>query len=304
MAAVQVWYCLGALGLGVASITLTLLIAREQHRRLALAYAWFLASLWLIVLSFAVTSFVHIARGGSAIATVGFVISATGSLAYVLIAPSFYHALLGIGRKRVVLIIYRVVHVATILLAGCLFIPTLRPAVAATLNLILFAIVLYGIILVGFGYRRIVERSLRRAILVFVALALVFFPFMFLESRPTVDNAVDAAGPFVLAALNGFALPTFFGLLSLLSIPFGLRRLNRPAFWAEGEPTAHFVVEHGLTNRESEILVKLCRGLSNREIGEALFISPKTVENHLSNIFAKTGVAGRMQLLTLLLSNQ
>ncbi len=37
----------------------------------------------------------------------------------------------------------------------------------------------------------------------------------------------------------------------------------------------------------------LASGLSNREIAEQLFLSPKTVARHLSNIFAKTGSATR-----------
>jgi len=52
-----------------------------------------------------------------------------------------------------------------------------------------------------------------------------------------------------------------------------------------------------LTERELEVLVKVCNGLSNNEIGEKLFISPKTVEVHKSNIFKKTGVKNSAQLV-------
>jgi DNA-binding CsgD family transcriptional regulator len=49
----------------------------------------------------------------------------------------------------------------------------------------------------------------------------------------------------------------------------------------------------GLTRRESEILELLGRDLSNPEIGERLFVSPKTVEHHVSAILGKLGVAAR-----------
>jgi len=52
-----------------------------------------------------------------------------------------------------------------------------------------------------------------------------------------------------------------------------------------------------LTERELEVLLKVCNGLSNNEIGEKLFISPKTVEVHKSNIFRKTGVKNSAQLV-------
>ncbi|HVU50404.1 MAG TPA: HD domain-containing phosphohydrolase [Polyangia bacterium] len=49
----------------------------------------------------------------------------------------------------------------------------------------------------------------------------------------------------------------------------------------------------GLTDREVEILVLVARGLSNKEVGRALHISPVTVKNHVAHIYEKTGVATR-----------
>ncbi|NLI93971.1 MAG: response regulator transcription factor [Peptococcaceae bacterium] len=51
----------------------------------------------------------------------------------------------------------------------------------------------------------------------------------------------------------------------------------------------------GLSNREMEILTYVVKGSSNRDIGISLFISEKTVKNHLSNIFRKLEVEDRTQ---------
>lgn len=51
----------------------------------------------------------------------------------------------------------------------------------------------------------------------------------------------------------------------------------------------------GLSKREMEILTAVARGSSNKEIGLSLFISEKTVKNHLSNIFRKLEVEDRTQ---------
>jgi DNA-binding CsgD family transcriptional regulator len=51
----------------------------------------------------------------------------------------------------------------------------------------------------------------------------------------------------------------------------------------------------GLTGREVEVLRLIAAGRSNQAIAEALFISPNTVLRHVSNIFAKTGVANRAE---------
>jgi DNA-binding response OmpR family regulator/DNA-binding CsgD family transcriptional regulator len=48
-----------------------------------------------------------------------------------------------------------------------------------------------------------------------------------------------------------------------------------------------------LTSRESEVLLWLSRGKSNREIGAILTISPRTVNKHLEQIFVKLGVENR-----------
>jgi HD-GYP domain-containing protein (c-di-GMP phosphodiesterase class II) len=49
----------------------------------------------------------------------------------------------------------------------------------------------------------------------------------------------------------------------------------------------------GLTQREVEVLRLLARGLSNKQIGEQLVISPKTVANHVEHIYAKIGASTR-----------
>jgi DNA-binding NarL/FixJ family response regulator len=51
--------------------------------------------------------------------------------------------------------------------------------------------------------------------------------------------------------------------------------------------------EHGLTERELDVLRLLARGLTNKEIGAELSISMRTVDRHVSNIFAKTGATSR-----------
>jgi len=53
---------------------------------------------------------------------------------------------------------------------------------------------------------------------------------------------------------------------------------------------------HGLTPRERQIAGLAAQGLSNREIGWRLGLSPRTVGSHLSHVFHKAGVASRAQL--------
>lgn len=53
--------------------------------------------------------------------------------------------------------------------------------------------------------------------------------------------------------------------------------------------------ENNLTAREIEVLDLIAEGMINKEIAKALFISEKTVKNHVSNIFRKLNVSDRTQ---------
>jgi len=54
-------------------------------------------------------------------------------------------------------------------------------------------------------------------------------------------------------------------------------------------------ITNNLTNREIEVLKLIAEGMINKEIAKTLFISEKTVKNHISNIFKKLDVNDRTQ---------
>jgi pimeloyl-ACP methyl ester carboxylesterase/DNA-binding CsgD family transcriptional regulator len=54
-----------------------------------------------------------------------------------------------------------------------------------------------------------------------------------------------------------------------------------------------------LSNRERKILGEIAKGLSNREIADGLFISEKTVRNHITSVFDKLGVSSRAQAIVM-----
>ena len=67
------------------------------------------------------------------------------------------------------------------------------------------------------------------------------------------------------------------------------------SFFAAGGSRDAAVPFPELTEREREILDLVARGLTNAEIARRLFLSDKTVRNHVSNVFAKLHVAGRAE---------
>lgn len=53
----------------------------------------------------------------------------------------------------------------------------------------------------------------------------------------------------------------------------------------------------GISNREYEVLLEISNGLSNREIGEKLYISESTIKTHVSNLLVKLDAKRRTQAI-------
>jgi DNA-binding NarL/FixJ family response regulator len=83
---------------------------------------------------------------------------------------------------------------------------------------------------------------------------------------------------------------------SLISPPIASKLLTRLRADQREEPeTVPGVAGTGLSEREIEVLRLLAAGKDNAEIAQELFISPKTVKNHISSILAKLQIENRIQ---------
>ena len=69
-----------------------------------------------------------------------------------------------------------------------------------------------------------------------------------------------------------------------------LAAISAPAGKAASDP-------FGLTPRELDVLRLLPHGLSNAEIADSLFVSPRTIQTHLTNLYTKLGVGGRAEAI-------
>ncbi|MGI6778352.1 MAG: response regulator transcription factor [Acetivibrionales bacterium] len=62
--------------------------------------------------------------------------------------------------------------------------------------------------------------------------------------------------------------------------------------------------KNGLTSRETEICGLVAKGMSNREISKALYITEGTVKNHITNILSKLGLSHRTQIAIYIINNR
>lgn len=67
---------------------------------------------------------------------------------------------------------------------------------------------------------------------------------------------------------------------------------------------SHPVEDVELSERELEILLQICKGLSNQEIGDTLFISKRTVDKHRANILSKTNCKNTANLVVYAIKNK
>jgi DNA-binding NarL/FixJ family response regulator len=117
------------------------------------------------------------------------------------------------------------------------------------------------------------------------------------------DEALFAA---ILAGASGYVLKQIAGhdLLDTVRRVAAGQSMIDPVLTARvldrirnGAPGAAELAD--LTEREREILTLIAEGLTNRQIGERLFLAEKTVKNYVSSLLAKLGLESRTQAAVL-----
>ena len=112
------------------------------------------------------------------------------------------------------------------------------------------------------------------------------------EARLAAGDRDNAAGTL----REAHAIAERLGAAPIAADAAALARRARISLTAGSAPEREDELARlGLTGREREILLLVAAGHTNREIAEALFISPKTAGVHVSNILAKLGVTGRVE---------
>ncbi|GHI92718.1 response regulator [Streptomyces olivaceus] len=117
------------------------------------------------------------------------------------------------------------------------------------------------------------------------------------EEEALLDSIMAGAAGYVLKQIQGSdlvsAVRTVAAGQSLLD-PSAATRLMARLRGEQAKEEAPDVLP-GLTDREREILALIGEGLTNRQIGQRLYLAEKTVKNHISRLLAKLGVERRIQ---------
>lgn len=136
------------------------------------------------------------------------------------------------------------------------------------------------------NYKRIESSVIKEMIKAFLILIVIYLPFMIFENVITnIINWYPFETNLRLYQIN-------FILWSIISSTILFKSINRSEVKSNNN--------YSLSQREKEVINCLLKSESVTGISEQLFISPRTVEKHISNIYKKVGVNNRADLLNIL----
>lgn len=281
-----------SLATGCAAFSIAGYFFFKSKKSVTLFYLLFLLSLICISCDFTITHYLTI-LGIQDMKAGQNVISLIGYILCIITIPPFAHYLIGVKYTNQKKIFFSMISGLAIFSTVLLLILQHYLLIRFVLTSIMLGIISYAILFIIFSRHKIGNRHLQRSLRPFFITISIYLPILVLDT-------FWGELPFLPYKM---ALPLFFLAFNDVGIFFIFSYLKQPVYVKNREVTEYFIHSFGITNRECEIIQSLATGKSNNEISEELFISVRTVENHLSKIYSKTGAKNRVQLLTLLQSN-
>ena len=124
-----------------------------------------------------------------------------------------------------------------------------------------------------------------------------------LKTKIIVLTASDEEDQHVQAIQDGAAAIVRKDMATEL-LTDSIRKVHRGEIWLDANTTSALIrgykrpveARPQLSSRQREVVALVAQGLSNSRIGETLFVSERTVKNHLYRVSQKLGVSGRVEM--------
>ena len=147
----------------------------------------------------------------------------------------------------------------------------------------------YCLVVSAKSYGSIENRLVKSVALVFCIISLSILPLL----------VICAIWTNLRSLIFAFVEMAYF-IMYLTFMFMALEKAEKTEVRKNSEPTLEDYSKYHITEREFEVIKLIRRGMTNKEIGFELGISVNTVNNHIANIFQKTGVRSRIDLLNVL----
>lgn len=291
-----------ALFIGISAITISIFAQIKYKNTFFKVYILFLTALAALVLEQSFTAYGLINEVDNLwIINIVKYISWLSSISLTYITPLMFHQLVDKEawkkRKRYFLS-----------LTGFSFIMFIvyivyRSKLPMTLsNIIMFSSILYSISIVVRNRNNIKNADINNVLKVITVISILFFPIMFLDTK--TEGIAFFAEYFPYGLLS---VPSFYLVWNLITLYWVSRYIsqknifeNETEVLSPEEKLDKLCEKYSITKREREVVQLLVNGYSYNDISEALNISLSTVKTHIRNIYGKTEVNNKIELINLL----
>lgn len=157
-------------------------------------------------------------------------------------------------------------------------------------SIIMLAIYLYSVITLWVKLKNVPNEQSRAVCLAFNITSLCMVPLVVLS--------------FIFDGVRAFSYPSYILVFSIVMLVYFFIRFKLDSKRNnKGGMDLKSFEKFKVTDRESAVIKLVCDGLTNKEIASELNISVNTVNNHVANIFEKTGARSRVDLLNMIKSD-
>lgn len=299
MGIVQLLFYFLSICTGVIVITLAAIIYKKYKKRVVGVFL-ILEAAFIIIQSGLMLGKLYLIEGSKSlwIEKSAAFLDWSGTVLLILVLPLFVTMLFGItvnkiARKGYIILIFAELSVVIsyIMSYGNLYIKYIGRG-------IMIAVALYTLVITVFNYRNIGDRILRKGVLTFAIISILFIPII-------IAGYYNFGSGITNAVIEMSALPLYMVVINVLSIILCIKYFGKPPVLNvdNNSLTKEFLSEYNITPREEEIISKIIQGKSYKTISEEMVIAYKTVDNHIQNIYQKTGVRRREQLVNLIKNN-
>lgn len=221
--------------------------------------------------------------------------------------PMSVHRILGIYaeklRNRILIVINAIVYSIPYFPAGTSYD---AEAESLTMGPLFFVtgssqliIIIYCAALLLFGFRKIENKEIRRFLMIGGILTLIFTPGFYHDITYSIGKSNLNIFPIEI-----IIFPFYYFILAILVIVYTgkyfitITQLENNVHLST-EALNNISEKFGLTERERDIFPLIVEGLGNKQIAGKLCISPKTVGNHIYNMYRKLNINSRYELLAM-----
>ncbi len=223
------------------------------------------------------------------------IISIVAESFILIFCPVFAHSLLKNPppRWRIFLFITYSIILFSIMIITFLFFNEIFPIINSFFIISIFLVSIYTIGIVAVNFKQIKSKSMRLYIVSLLIMGLImisFFIFDFIINFKQKSTLVSSSFRVGVAIYLIWSLLTmFYAIKHYFDIPKELyQKLDELA------------AKYQISKREIEVISLIAGGLSNKQIANKLFISTGTIKRHVHNIFEKTSIKSRIELINLL----